>query len=67
MYITPMNLNDLGTTGLVAYVQAGKNGKAKNMRRLHAERVLTARYPSHSFLVIERFRNILWAPIGAAS
>lgn len=59
-----MSLSDLGTTGLVAYVQAGKNGKAKNMRRLHAERVLATRYSSHSFLVIERFRNILWAPKG---
>jgi hypothetical protein len=59
-----VNLNDLGTTGLVAYVQAGKNGRARNMRRVHAERVLATRYASHSFLVIERFRNILWAPKG---
>jgi len=59
-----VSLSDLGTTGLVTYVQAGKNGKAKNMRRIHAERVLASRYPSSRFLVIERFRNILWAPKG---
>ena len=59
-----MSLTDLGTTGLVAYVQAGKNGRSKNMRRIHAERVLAARYPSERTLVLERFRNILWAPKG---
>lgn len=62
-----MSLSDLGTTGLVSYVQAGKNGKAKNARRIHAERVLAARYPHGGSLVIERFRNILWAPTGARS
>jgi hypothetical protein len=55
-----MFINDLGTTGLVAYVKAGKNGKAQNMRRIHAERVLKQRYPSNFRLVVERFRNAVW-------
>lgn len=51
------SLTDLGTTGLVAYVKAGQNGRARNIRRIHAERVLSARYPTSKSLVVARFRD----------
>lgn len=54
-------LQQMGTTGLAEYVQAGKNGRARNCRRQHAERVLSERYPSSRYVVIERFRNLLWS------
>ncbi len=58
-----MKLNDLGTTGLAAYVREAKNGRAKNIRRMHAERVLKARYPLSSFFAVERFRNLICLPV----
>ena len=54
-------LQDMGTTGLAAYVRGAKNGRAKNARRQHAERVLVARYPAHAAVVVERFREAIAA------
>jgi len=52
-------LQDMGTTGLAAYVKAGKNGRAKNMRRVHAERVLAERHPLTKYATIKRFRDLI--------
>lgn len=56
-----MKLNEMGTTGLAAYVREAKTGRAKNARRIHAERVLAARYttPTSRHQAIERFRNLI--------
>jgi len=60
MMNSELKLNDMGTTGLAQYVHAGKNGRACNLRRMHAERVLSKRYQNSSLpLVIERFRNLI--------
>lgn len=57
-------LTDMGTTGLAWYVRLGTTGRARNMRRIHAERVLSQRYANSSLpLVIERFRNLLCSPV----
>ena len=56
-------LQQMGTTGLAEYVQAGKNGRARNCRRQHAERVLSERYPASKYSAVERFRNLLCLPV----
>lgn len=56
-------LSDMGTSGLAEYVRAAKNGRSKNLRRMHAERVLVSRYPVSSFFAVERFRNLVSCPL----
>jgi len=58
-----MKLQDMGTSGLACYVREGSNGRAKNARRMHVERVLAARFPNNTALVIERFRNLIASPL----